>query len=54
MFTYFRSSSLFWFRVFGYGIAAKDLSVRPLSFSERNGFVKTLNLFGWSFKFLSK
>lgn len=41
-----------WFRVFGRGIAWKNLAVHPLIFSERNGYTKHLKIGKWSFKYL--
>ena len=43
----------FSFRIFGYGIAGKSLK-KPwkVYFSERNGYRKTFNLFGWKLEFL--
>lgn len=41
-----------WFRIFGYGIAWKNLSKHSYLFSERYGYKKTYRLFNWSFKFL--
>ena len=46
-------SDIFWFRFFkSYGIAGKNIKNHPLLFSERNGYTKSLKLFGWSFKIL--
>ena len=43
-----------WVRLFGYGIAWKDVSTHPMLFSERNGYVKTLRIGRWSFRLLNK
>ncbi|HKK12408.1 MAG TPA: hypothetical protein VJ945_06225 [Flavobacteriaceae bacterium] len=42
---------MFWFRIFGYGVSGKKVS-NGLSFSERMGYTKRLQIFGWSFRFL--
>lgn len=46
------SKGMWWFRLFGYGIHAKDTSIHDLSFSERCGHRKRLVLGNWSFRFL--
>ena len=47
-----RSKGMWWFRLFGYGIHAKDLRTHDLMFSERNGYRKRLTLGNWSLRFL--
>jgi len=49
---YYIKRTEFWIRIFGYGITGKNLKHHSLMFSERNGYVKTLKIFGWSFKWL--
>ena len=45
---------MFWFRIFGYGISGKSLNkVWKPNFSERYGYRKTFNLFGWKLEFLN-
>ena len=44
---------LWWFMIWNrYGLAGKKIKKHPLLFSERNGYTKSLKLFGWSFKIL--
>ena len=45
-------NSMFWFRLFGYGITGKKISIHRLLFSQRNGYRKGFNIFGWYFEFL--
>ena len=43
----------FWFRFFkGYGLSCKNIRIHGRTFSERNGFIKTLEIGKWSFKIL--
>ncbi len=42
-----------WFRLFGRGFAVKDTTFHPLLFSERNGYVRRIQIGKWSIKFLS-
>lgn len=53
MIKYYKGSGIFWFRIFGIGIAGKNVSIHALLFSERHGYTKTFQIFGWSFKWLS-
>ena len=53
-FAYSYAPAMWWFRVFGVGVAAKNLSVHPLLFSERNGCTRHVIILGWSFKFLGR
>lgn len=46
------SKGMWWFRLFGYGIHAKDTNLHGLMFSERNGYRKRLVLGNWSLRFL--
>lgn len=41
------------FRLFGKGLAWKDLRYNPIIFSERNNYVKTFKIGHYSFKFLN-
>jgi len=41
------------FRLFGRGLAWKDLRYNPLLFSERNNYVNTFKIGHYSFKFLN-
>ncbi len=43
---------LWWFRVFGYGLRAKNLKLYGLLFSEREGYAKYYRIGNWSFKAL--
>lgn len=49
-----KDHSLFWFRIFGYGLSFKNTEKHPLLFSERNGHTKTIRIRNWSIKFLKK
>lgn len=42
----------FWFRIFGYGFWIKQTKHHQPLFSQRNGYVKTHQLFGYTFMFL--
>lgn len=42
----------FWFRIFGYGIGAKNTLKHRLYFSERNGYCKRVMVGVWSIKWL--
>lgn len=42
----------FWFRIFGYGISAKNTLKHRLWFSERNGYCKRVMVGMWSIKWL--
>lgn len=41
-----------WFRLFGRGFGWKDLRKSRLTFSERNGFKKHIEIGNWSFAWL--
>ena len=43
-----------WFRLFGRGLYCKDRTECPLSFSERNGYTKVLNVGNWLIGYLPK
>ena len=43
-----------WLRIFGAGVAWKDVSRYPLIFSERTGHTKTYRIGRWSFKRLRR
>ena len=45
---------MWWFRLFDYGIHAKDLRIHDLSFSEREGYRKRLVLGNWSLRLLMR
>ena len=48
-----RWDGYWWFRVCGKGIHGKDITRHPLLFSERNGYVKRIQICKWSIKWLS-
>jgi len=48
------SLSMGWVRIFGYGIAWKNLRQHSLIFSERYGYVKTVRIGRFSFKWLDR
>jgi hypothetical protein len=48
--SYSFGGSYAWFRVGPAFFSAKSLDHWPMSFSERNGYVKKVVLFGWLFK----
>lgn len=52
-FTSFRAPGLWWFRVFGIGLAWKDIRVHPMTFSQRNGY-SGLRVGWWLFEILEK
>jgi hypothetical protein len=41
-----------WFRLFGVGLAFKDMRQHGLLFGERNGYVRRISIGNWSIKFL--
>lgn len=43
---------MFWFRIFGYGVHGKDIVKHEPLFSERNGYVKFIQIGKWRFKIL--
>jgi len=51
---YYITKTQFWIRLFGYGIAGKNLKYHRFLFSERYGYTKVFNILGWSFKLLKK
>lgn len=51
-FTYFGKGFIV-VRILGFGIHLKDTSRNRLSFSERNGYVKTYKIGKWSLKILT-
>jgi hypothetical protein len=54
IFSYFKSRGVWWFRLLGRGVSVKDTKAYPLLFSERNGFVKRIQIGKWSIKYLPK
>jgi hypothetical protein len=54
IFSGFKSKSIFWFRIFGYGLCFKNTRIYPLLFSERNGYVKVLKIGKWNVRFLNR
>lgn len=44
----------FWFRVFGYGLAGKDIRKHPLLFSERYGYTKGIKIGNFFFHILQR
>jgi hypothetical protein len=53
MIEFYIGTGLWWVRVFGYGVHAKDILRNRLLFSEREGLVHRLQIGNWSFRFLS-
>ncbi len=43
-----------WFRIFGYGLKYKNISIHKLMFSERNGFSKGITIGNWRIGILLK
>ena len=43
---------IFWLRFCGWGLALKNVDHHPLLFSERNGFVRRIQIGKWSLKAL--
>lgn len=54
VFSIYYHKRLGWFRLFGKGLKWKDITVHPLIFSERNGYVKYLKIGKWSIGLLKK
>ena len=48
------SPGLFWFRVCGWGLVIKDPTLYPPMFSERMGYRRFYNVFGWKVHFLKR
>lgn len=55
LFYIYYEESIFWFRVFNsYGIYGKKNDAKMVQlFSERNGYAKFVNIFGWKFTLLT-
>ena len=51
-FTGWFGRSAFWFRMFGVGLSIRLLESNPLSFSERHGYKKYLQLGPWIITYL--
>ena len=49
-----KKNGQFWFRIFGIGISGKDITIHSRVFSERYGFVKSIQIRNWLFRFLPK
>jgi hypothetical protein len=49
-----KGDGIFWFRIFGSGLAIKDINKHPLLFSERNGFSKGVQIRKWRIDVLKK
>ena len=49
-----RSIQSWWFRLFKYGIAARNIQRHPLLFSERKGYKKYLLVNNWLFEFIRR
>ena len=47
MIQYFLKKRFGWIRIFGKGVAYRDTTVRPLLFSERNGYVPYVKIGKW-------
>lgn len=54
IFCYYKTNGLFWFRILGYGLSFKDITIRDLMFSERYGYSKFLLIERWIIHFLPK
>jgi len=52
IFSFYKDDGAFWFRIFGCGIAGKNILKHKLSFSERNGYKKYIMIGNWSFTWL--
>lgn len=52
LFFHVKSDGCFWFRLFGYGLHFKDVRKHSLLFSERNGYVRRVQIGNWSIKIL--
>lgn len=52
IFSYSVIKGMFWFRFFGYGAVIKDTKFHGLLFSERNGYVKRLQIGKYSIKII--
>jgi hypothetical protein len=50
--TRYKTKGLWWFRIFGYGLCCKDITIYPLLFSERTGRRKFLRIGRWIIKWL--
>jgi len=46
---YHKNTLLTWFRIFGYGLCFRNTKTAnfKLTFSERQGFTKYIQIFGW-------
>jgi hypothetical protein len=49
-----RGDGCFWFRIFGYGITAKDSRKHTALFSQRHGLVRWYQIGHWQFKLLDR
>jgi len=58
MFSYCYSNRFLWFRILGYGLKIKDVSIHGLTFSERNKLGGKINqgfqIGKWRISYLSK
>jgi hypothetical protein len=53
-FFFFRCDGAFFFRVFGYGLHVKDITMHRAYFSERNGFPKYWQVGKWRVRILKR
>lgn len=50
--SYFNNGYLWWFRVYGYGLAGTSTKADWIPFTIRNGYKKTIKLFGYYIELL--
>lgn len=50
--SYFKGDFVWWFRIFGYGLAGTSVKSDWVPFSIRNGYRKTYKLFGYYIELL--
>jgi hypothetical protein len=53
-FYYNYEKGFMWFRIFGYGVSAKDIRIFPRLFSERYGYTKYIMIGSYLIKYLPK
>lgn len=54
IFCCYSAKGKFWFRILGYGLSFKDITIHEMIFSERNGYAKYLKIGNWIIKYLPK
>ena len=50
----YKEQGLWWIRVFGFGLHAKNILVHDLLFSERSGYSKSIIIGKWIIKLLPR